>query len=308
MRSLTMESAIDLSATTSRSSSRRTTHGLMVLTRRSRSSRSSSVHMSRFHSASTKSRSASTMVFGGSGSYSSSMRRVTVSSDANSTLCTAFSHSARVWRSLVSSMSMELFFWFRETPSSSTSRGTPSVTFLDEIPALWNVLRVICVAGSPHDCAAMGPIISPAGQSDCRYLRRISPSRNSKAFSSSLYSLTTRFDDSEARRWMKKSVSAESMRDAQCTLLTAPPGARWCDAKNCLMSVCSLRTCSTTCTGFRRDCCDGRPTSNAVCALPMRRPRLTGRQICSLAELISMKRREWSRSRMSCSYSSCSVV
>jgi hypothetical protein len=50
---------------------------------------------------------------------------------------------------------------FLATLMISFIRGTPSVTFLDEIPALWKVLRVICVAGSPIDYAAMGPTISP---------------------------------------------------------------------------------------------------------------------------------------------------
>jgi hypothetical protein len=43
----------------------------------------------------------------------------------------------------------------------SVSRGTPSVTFLADTPAKWNVLSVICVVGSPIDCAATVPIISP---------------------------------------------------------------------------------------------------------------------------------------------------
>ena len=43
----------------------------------------------------------------------------------------------------------------------SVSRGTPSVTFLADTPAKWKVLSVICVVGSPIDCAATVPIISP---------------------------------------------------------------------------------------------------------------------------------------------------
>ncbi|GBC73947.1 hypothetical protein HRbin04_01357 [archaeon HR04] len=41
------------------------------------------------------------------------------------------------------------------------SLGNPRVTFLSFIPAKWNVLRVICVPGSPIDCAATIPIASP---------------------------------------------------------------------------------------------------------------------------------------------------
>ena len=34
---------------------------------------------------------------------------------------------------------------------NSFNRGTPRVTFFALIPALWNVLRVICVIGCPND-------------------------------------------------------------------------------------------------------------------------------------------------------------
>jgi hypothetical protein len=32
---------------------------------------------------------------------------------------------------------------------TSLSLGTPRVTFLEATPAMWNVFKVICVAGSP---------------------------------------------------------------------------------------------------------------------------------------------------------------
>jgi len=38
---------------------------------------------------------------------------------------------------------------FFETLIISLSLGTPSVTFLAETPAKWNVFKVIWVAGSP---------------------------------------------------------------------------------------------------------------------------------------------------------------
>lgn len=44
---------------------------------------------------------------------------------------------------------------------TSFRRGTPRVTFLEEIPAEWKVFRVIWVAGSPTDWAPMLPTISP---------------------------------------------------------------------------------------------------------------------------------------------------
>ena len=44
----------------------------------------------------------------------------------------------------------------------SLIRGTPSVTFMLATPAKWNVLSVICVPGSPIDCAPTAPTVEPA--------------------------------------------------------------------------------------------------------------------------------------------------
>ena len=41
------------------------------------------------------------------------------------------------------------------------SLGSPSVTFLSLTPAKWKVLSVICVPGSPIDCAVTTPTASP---------------------------------------------------------------------------------------------------------------------------------------------------
>jgi hypothetical protein len=41
-------------------------------------------------------------------------------------------------------------------------RGTPRVTFIEATPAKWKVLRVICVPGSPMDCAPTAPTVDPA--------------------------------------------------------------------------------------------------------------------------------------------------
>lgn len=49
----------------------------------------------------------------------------------------------------------------REAFMISLMRGTPSVTFMLATPAKWNVLSVICVAGSPMECAATAPTASP---------------------------------------------------------------------------------------------------------------------------------------------------
>ena len=43
----------------------------------------------------------------------------------------------------------------------SLIRGTPSVTFMLATPAKWNVFSVICVAGSPSECAPTAPTASP---------------------------------------------------------------------------------------------------------------------------------------------------
>ena len=43
----------------------------------------------------------------------------------------------------------------------SFNQGTPKVTFFAEIPAEWKVFKVIWVAGSPIDYAAIEPTLSP---------------------------------------------------------------------------------------------------------------------------------------------------
>ena len=45
----------------------------------------------------------------------------------------------------------------------SLMRGTPSVMFILATPAKWKVLRVICVPGSPMDCAPTAPTWSGLG-------------------------------------------------------------------------------------------------------------------------------------------------
>mmetsp|Transcript_24752 Transcript_24752/g.86165 ORF Transcript_24752/g.86165 Transcript_24752/m.86165 type:complete len:429 (-) Transcript_24752:2948-4234(-) len=55
----------------------------------------------------------------------------------------------------------------------SRRRGIPSVTLTPPEPARWNVLSVICVDGSPTDCAASAPTGSPGATIDLRYLTHI---------------------------------------------------------------------------------------------------------------------------------------
>jgi hypothetical protein len=60
----------------------------------------------------------------------------------------------------------------------SLRRGIPSVTLASPRPAMWKVLRVIWVEGSPTDCAASTPTASPAATSERMYLSCISCSNS----------------------------------------------------------------------------------------------------------------------------------
>lgn len=44
----------------------------------------------------------------------------------------------------------------------SLIRGTPSVTLMDATPAKWKDFNVICVPGSPIDCAPTAPTVEPS--------------------------------------------------------------------------------------------------------------------------------------------------
>ena len=54
----------------------------------------------------------------------------------------------------------------------SLMRGTPAVMFMLATPAKWKVLRVICVPGSPMDCAPTAPTALPGSMAAARYLAR----------------------------------------------------------------------------------------------------------------------------------------
>ena len=58
-------------------------------------------------------------------------------------------------------MSMDGVAGIFRASTSSISLGRPRVTSLSLTPAKWNVLRVICVPGSPMDWAATMPDASP---------------------------------------------------------------------------------------------------------------------------------------------------
>lgn len=65
----------------------------------------------------------------------------------------------------------------------SLIRGTPSVTFIDATPAKWKVFKVICVPGSPMDCAPTAPTVEPGSIFAFRYFVRHS-SRKYRSWSS----------------------------------------------------------------------------------------------------------------------------
>ena len=52
----------------------------------------------------------------------------------------------------------------------SLIRGTPKVTFIEATPAKWKVFKVICVPGSPIDCAPIAPTAVPASTLALEYL------------------------------------------------------------------------------------------------------------------------------------------
>ena len=52
---------------------------------------------------------------------------------------------------------------------------------MGDLPAMWKVFSVICVDGSPTDCAAMTPTASPGGARALMYLMFMS-SLNSSSF------------------------------------------------------------------------------------------------------------------------------
>lgn len=51
----------------------------------------------------------------------------------------------------------------RRRIKATKSGARTSVTFIEATPAKWNVLSVICVPGSPIDCAPTAPTVLPAG-------------------------------------------------------------------------------------------------------------------------------------------------
>ena len=81
----------------------------------------------------------------------------------------------------------------------SVRRGTPSVTFLADTPAKWKVLSVICVVGSPMDCAATVPTTSPGAASDAMKRRLHSAAQAIEGGPVRRYSASTRLEASVER-------------------------------------------------------------------------------------------------------------
>ena len=108
----------------------------------------------------------------------------------------------------------------------SFRRGTPSVTFFAETPAKWNVFRVICVAGSPMDCAATVPMPSPGGASAILKRDSTSPMTQLNAAGESLNSRITRFALSVERTSAKNRIvelRCASSDNASCPGTTTSP-------------------------------------------------------------------------------------
>ena len=111
-------------------------------------------------------------------------------------------------RSLRSATVSEGVLIFLAMLMSSFRRGTPSVTFFAETPAKWKVFSVICVAGSPMDCAATVPMPSPGGASATLNLDSTSPMTQLNAAGESLNSLITLLALSVDRTSAKKRMVA----------------------------------------------------------------------------------------------------
>lgn len=57
----------------------------------------------------------------------------------------------------------------------SLIRGTPCVILMPATPAKWKVFRVICVPGSPIDCAATAPTAVPGSTLALSYFSKHAP-------------------------------------------------------------------------------------------------------------------------------------
>mmetsp|Transcript_35160 Transcript_35160/g.76854 ORF Transcript_35160/g.76854 Transcript_35160/m.76854 type:complete len:204 (+) Transcript_35160:1351-1962(+) len=148
----------------------------------------------------------------------------------------------------------------------SFKRGTPSVTFFADTPAKWKVFSVICVAGSPIDCAATVPIISPGFTCDCWKRSSISPASQWNACGVRRYSCRTRLEARVERRSAEKSSVAFFCASMDRGSLPATTRMFW-------LSRCTV---SATSTGLRLVISPGCPAANVFCAFQMSRLRLMG--------------------------------
>mmetsp|Transcript_44451 Transcript_44451/g.74152 ORF Transcript_44451/g.74152 Transcript_44451/m.74152 type:complete len:200 (-) Transcript_44451:3041-3640(-) len=148
----------------------------------------------------------------------------------------------------------------------SFRRGTPRVTFFADTPAKWNVLSVICVAGSPMDCAATVPIISPGLTCDCWNRSSISPVSQWNACGVRRYSCSTRLEESVERSSEEKRRVAFFCASMESVSL---PGTT-------TMFLQSRLTVSAISTGLSPVISPGWPAAKVFCAFQMRRLTLIG--------------------------------
>mmetsp|Transcript_17432 Transcript_17432/g.59214 ORF Transcript_17432/g.59214 Transcript_17432/m.59214 type:complete len:242 (-) Transcript_17432:24-749(-) len=180
----------------------------------------------------------------------------------------------------------------------SLRRGTPSVTFLALIPAWWKVLSVICVAGSPTDCAASTPHISPG----CTMERwnSVATCSHTQCSASSVrrcLSTTARLDSfCRTRAWNSSVAFCCASRERGSS-----PGTT---TSLSVMSSCTIWSARRGCRSVGRSS----RTRNLRLAFQMRRSRLTGRYSV-LSEYVPRCRctsRSSSRSRSRRAFSSSS--
>ncbi len=73
----------------------------------------------------------------------------------------------------------------------SLIRGTPRVTFIEATPAKWKVFSVICVPGSPIDCAPTAPTVEPGSMRALIYFNQMESMKLHSWLSVTLETLST---------------------------------------------------------------------------------------------------------------------
>ena len=161
------------------------------------------------------------------------------------------------------------------------------MTFFADTPVWWNVLSVICVTGSPIDCAARTPIASPGATIAVMKRLRISPITQARPlFERRSFPKQQRFAESFERSKMKKSMVA-----LYCALTESGSLPLTTTRSSCSASM--RRTTSTGLTSVGVPCARGK----RICASHTRRAMFTG--IGAFADIRFCGSRHWNMSRSS---------